>query len=61
MQRLRATNAVRNWQIQFDEQGRIIPTEDTIRTIIQVLLNHRLHSELSEADFDVPSASLVGG
>ncbi|MGN7985207.1 Kiwa anti-phage protein KwaB-like domain-containing protein [Burkholderia sp. 22313] len=61
MQRLRAINAARNWQIQFDERGRIVPTEDTIRTIIQVLLNHRLHSELSETDFDVPSASPVGG
>jgi hypothetical protein len=61
MQRLRATNAARNWCIQFDDQGRIVPTEDTIRTIIQVLLDHRLHSELSETDFDVPSASPVGG
>jgi len=61
MQRLRDTNVARNWQIQFDNQGRIVPTEDTIRTIIQVLLNHRLHSELSETDFDVPSASPVGG
>ncbi|CAE6969263.1 hypothetical protein R69608_07193 [Paraburkholderia nemoris] len=61
MQRLRDRSAARNWQIQFDDQGRIVPTEDTIRTIIQVLLNHRLHSELSETDFDVPSASPVGG
>lgn len=61
MQRLRNTNAARNWQIQFDDQGRILPTEGTIRTIIQVLLDHRLHSELSETDFDVPSASPVGG
>lgn len=61
MQRLRDTNAVRNWQIQFDDQGRIVPSEDTIRTIIQVLLDHRLHSELSETDFDVPSANPVGG
>ncbi|CAN7246625.1 DUF4868 domain-containing protein [Caballeronia sp. LjRoot34] len=59
MQRLRATSAARNWQIRFDDRGRIIPTEDTIRTVIQVLLNHRLHSELSETDFDVPSANPV--
>lgn len=61
MQRLRDVSAARQWDIQFDGQGRIIPTEESVRTIIQVLLNHRLHSELSETDFDVPSASPVAG
>jgi hypothetical protein len=61
MQRLRQVSAARQWGLQFDEHGRIVPTAESIRVIIQVLLNHRLHSELSETDFDVPSASPVNG
>jgi hypothetical protein len=61
MQRLRDVSAAHQWDVQFDEQGRIVPTEESVRTIIQLLLNHRLHSELSETDFDVPSASPVVG
>jgi Domain of unknown function (DUF4868) len=33
--RLRALNNVRQWNIQFDAQGRIVPTEGTIKTIIR--------------------------
>lgn len=55
MTRLRQINAQRSWNMGFDEFGRIIPTEETMRTIMQVLLNHRLRSELSENDFDVNS------
>ncbi|MFM0042530.1 Kiwa anti-phage protein KwaB-like domain-containing protein [Paraburkholderia sediminicola] len=61
MQRLRDVSAARQWDLKFDQRGRIVPTEESVRTIIQVLLNHRLHSELSETDFDVPSASPVAG
>lgn len=56
MGRLRHINIQRKWNIQFDAQGRIDPTDDTIRTIMQVLLNHRLRSELSEDDYDVNSS-----
>lgn len=60
MQRLIAVNEARGWNIAFDNDGKIIASEDTARSIIHVLLNHRLRSELSETDFDVPSASPVG-
>lgn len=60
MQRLRQVNQERQWNIEFDADGKIIPSAETVRTIIQVLLNHRLHSELTNNDFDVPSASPVG-
>jgi hypothetical protein len=60
MQRLRDVNAARNWGILFDENGRIIATQETARVIMQVLLNHRLFSELSLRSFDVPSSSEVG-
>lgn len=55
MDRLRLVNQERHWNIAFDDNGRIIPSVDSVRTIIQVLLNHLLHSELTGHDFDVPS------
>lgn len=61
MQRLLAVNEARGWNIAFDSDGKIIASAETARSIIHVLLNHRLRSELSETDFDVPSASPVGG
>lgn len=59
MARLRNVNQQQGWNIQFDQQGRIVPSEDTVRTIIQVLLDHRLYSQLSLGTFDVPSSSAV--
>lgn len=59
MQRLRTANTQEGWNITFDPAGRIIATEDTMRVIMQVLLNHRLYSKLSLTTFDVPSSSAV--
>jgi hypothetical protein len=59
MQRLRTANAQEGWNITFDPSGRIVATEDTMRVIMQVLLNHRLYSKLSLTTFDVPSSSAV--
>jgi len=59
MEKLRAVNHIRNWNIVFDADGKIVPSPESVKTIIQVLLNHRLHSELSGDDFDVPSTSPV--
>jgi hypothetical protein len=59
MQRLRVANAQEGWNIAFDPNGRIIATEDTMRVIMQVLLNHRLYSKLSLTTFDVPSSAAV--
>lgn len=58
--RLRQVNASRGWGIQFDDQGRIVPTAEKMRDILHVLLDHRLHSELSDNQYDVPSTSPVG-
>lgn len=60
MQRLVVVNQARGWNIAFDDDGKIIASAETARSIIHVLLNHRLRSELSETDFDVPSANPVG-
>jgi hypothetical protein len=57
--RLKTVNAERGWGIQFDGNGRITPTGPTARVIMQVLLNHRLYSELSLGTFDVPSTTPV--
>ncbi|MCE9569953.1 MAG: DUF4868 domain-containing protein [Rhodocyclales bacterium] len=57
--RLRHVNAQRQWNIQFDDVGRIVPTSETARAILQVLLDHRLFSELSLETYDVPSAVQV--
>lgn len=59
MDRLRSISAQRGWKLVFDATGKIVVTEDSLRDIMQVLLNHRLYSELSLDSWDVPSASQV--
>ncbi len=60
MARLREINDLRGWGIQFDEQGRIVATPEKMRDILHVLLDHRLRSELSDNQYDVPSTTPVG-
>lgn len=60
MTRLREINGLRGWGIQFDDQGRIIATPEKMRDILHILLDHRLRSELSDNQYDVPSTSLIG-
>lgn len=59
LQKVQAVNAKSNWGLFFDSQGKIIPTPDTVRTIITVLLDHRLKSELTDTTYDVPSSTKV--
>ena len=60
MARLREINGLRNWGIQFDAEGRIVATQETMSDILHVLLDHRLRSELSDNQYDVPSTTPVG-
>lgn len=60
MARLRDINSLRGWGIQFDDQGRIVATPEKMRDILHVLLDHRLRSELSDNQYDVPSTTPVG-
>ncbi len=53
-------NGLRNWGIQFDAEGRIVATQETMSDILHVLLDHRLRSELSDNQYDVPSTTPVG-
>lgn len=55
MRRLKERCASLNFEIDFDEQGRIVPTVESCAHIFKALLNHRLFSQLSEELLDVPS------
>lgn len=57
--RLKSVNEQRGWRIEFDRQNRIVPDINSAKTIMLVLLDHRLHSELSLNIYDVPSATPV--
>ena len=59
MGKLRTVNDARGWGIAFDPQGKIVPTPETVKAIIQVLLDHRLRSELSDNQYDVQSTTPV--
>jgi len=50
----------RGWGINFDPtNGRLIPCEQTAKTIMQVLLDHRLLSEVTDLIYDVPDATQI--
>lgn len=47
----------RGWGLNFDNAtGRLIPCEGTAKTIIQLLLDLRLMSEITNINYDVPDA-----
>ncbi len=55
--KLTTVNSNRNYGINFDPAtGKIIPCDQTVRSIMQVLLDHRLISELTDNTYDVPDA-----
>lgn len=56
---LRSVSVDRNWGINFDSDGKIVVCEVTARTIMQILLDHRLLSEITEMIYDVPDTSIV--
>lgn len=49
----------RNWGINFDQNKKIVLCEDTVRVVIQILLDHRLLSEVTETTYDVPDAEAI--
>lgn len=58
-ERLRNVSESRNWGLNFDESGKITVCQDTARIVMQVLLDHRLLSEVTETIYDVPDAEAV--
>lgn len=55
---LQSVSNTRQWGINFDAtSGKIIPCADTMRIILQALLDHRLISEVTTNMYDVPDAT----
>jgi hypothetical protein len=51
---------LRGWGLNFETgTEQIIPCENTVKTILQVLLDHRLLSEVTDLIYDVPDATEV--
>lgn len=59
MARLRADHIKYQLKLEFDAQGRIVPTDETCADIIRALLDHRLLSPFSEQVYDVQDAAPV--
>ncbi|WP_454845057.1 Kiwa anti-phage protein KwaB-like domain-containing protein [Pseudomonas farris] len=53
------TSNSKNWGISFSPSAKILATAGTARVIMQVLLDHRLYSLISDTDYDVPDATPV--
>lgn len=58
LQRLQQLSITKGWRIQF-EDDQIIITDETLDDILTLLQNKRLHSELTEEDFDVEGTKPV--
>lgn len=58
IQRLQQLSAAKGWNISF-ENGQIVFTEENLDDILTLLQNKRLHSELTDEDFDVESAKAI--
>lgn len=59
LQNLQRVNLMRNWGINFDPAtNRIVVCEQTAKTIVDVLLDHRLMSEVTANSYLVPDATL---
>ncbi|MCS4511441.1 Kiwa anti-phage protein KwaB-like domain-containing protein [Xylophilus ampelinus] len=57
--KVQMVNGVRNFGLNFDMTGKIIPCGNTAKTIMQILLDHRLLSEITDIIYDVPDAEVV--
>lgn len=57
LRKLKIVNDSRAWGINFDATSdRIVPCAITVKVILQVLLDHRLISEITSTIYDVPNA-----
>lgn len=59
MTRLRERHAQYGLTLNFDDEGKIIPSAETCRDIFTALLDHRLASAFSTQIYDVPNTVLV--
>ena len=54
LQRVHELSQAKGWNIEF-QNGQIVFTDETLDDILTLLQNKRLHSELTDEDFDVES------
>ncbi|WP_215222687.1 Kiwa anti-phage protein KwaB-like domain-containing protein [Echinicola shivajiensis] len=54
LNRFKEVNKIKNWGVNFQD-GQIVITEESLEDILTILQNKRLHSDLTEEDFDVES------
>jgi len=54
LRRFQEVNGIKNWGIEFQEE-QIVISEEKLDAILTILQNKRLHSDLTEEDFDVES------
>lgn len=57
--RLQSVSDSRGWDLNFHSTGKILACTSTAKTIIQILLDHRLLSEITENLYDVPDAKQI--
>jgi hypothetical protein len=57
---LQRVSGNRNWGINFDPvTNKIVACDQTVKVIVQVLLDHRLMSEVTNNIYDVPDATQI--
>jgi len=59
IEKLKSLNNEKGWQFLFDTDGKLVFTEEKTDDILTVLQNKRLHSELTEEDFDVDNVKKI--
>ena len=57
--KVQSVSGTRNFELNFDASDKIIVCENTVKTIMQILLDHRLLSEITDTIYDVPDAEAV--
>ncbi len=58
-QKVKTVNEARNFGLNFDASDKIVACQDTAKTIMQILLDHRLLSEITDTIYDVPDTEAV--
>lgn len=58
LRRFQEVNRIKNWGIEFQGE-QIIISEEKLDAILTILQNKRLHSDLTEEDFDVESVKAL--
>ena len=58
-QKVKTVNEARNYGLNFDASDKIVACQDTAKTIMQILLDHRLLSEITDTIYDVPDTEAV--